>query len=163
MVPVGCRETACSTMGLFSGCRKILLCSRSTLCPPAKTWVSAGLFLSHFLTPFPSRCCAAFFLLPRGTLSITHDSALASSGSFLEPSGAGCNLTWGGCWALLTEATPVASLLPKLKAFSEKYSGPRGGLQVCVSQQKAAGTREVFQQVPETKSRILLNKLGHES
>ena len=65
MVSMGCRGTACSTLGLCAGCKKLLLCAWSTSCPPsALTSGSAWLFLSCFLTPLSHLpLCSSFFFL----------------------------------------------------------------------------------------------------
>jgi len=82
--------------------------------------VSAELFLSHALTPhfwlllvlcrvFPLLHCVIPEVLPPSLMG----SALASGGSVLELSGTGSVGHRGSFWQLLTEATPVAPLLPK--------------------------------------------------
>jgi len=87
--------------------------------PSSLTLVSAGLFLSHCLTPL----CRLLFhhrFFPLLNYVITEALppslmgwALASSGSVLEPAGTGSVGHGRSFLKLLTEATPVAPLLPK--------------------------------------------------
>jgi len=47
--------------------------------------------------------------------------SLASSGSVLEPAGSGSVRQGESCWQLLTEATPVAPLLPHANTIHSTY------------------------------------------
>jgi len=80
----------------------------------AQTLGSAEVLLSHSLTPLS--CCCSLplnYFIPEVLPPSLMGSALASDGSVLEPAGVG-SIRYGGCFQqLLTEATPVAPLLPK--------------------------------------------------
>ena len=93
------RWTACLTMVFTTGCRGISAPVPGASPPPpaSQTLGSAGLFLSHVLTPL-SGChfcapCNFFSLLkyviPEALLPLLMGLALASSGSVLEPAGIG--------------------------------------------------------------------------
>lgn len=90
-----------------------LLCAWSTFCPAsALTLGSAGLLLSHSALPAAeTQQCFPFIksALSEVQLASLIGSALAGSGSRLEPTGAGTDLTWGNFRTLLTEATPANS------------------------------------------------------
>lgn len=94
----------------WNGGRFLLWC-QGTSSPSFCRSMSAGLFLSHFLTPLQLQLCsfASFlYLYPRGTATIADGLILSSSGSFLELAGMGSVEQWGSfCW-LLSEATAVA-------------------------------------------------------
>jgi len=120
---MGCRGTACLTMGCSRGCRgtSALVPGAPPAPPSALTVGSAGLLLSH--VPTPLSCCkchyAGFFfpllsyIIPEVLPSWLMGLALVSGGSILEPAGTGSIRHRGSFWQLLTEATPVAPLLPK--------------------------------------------------
>lgn len=85
--------------------------------PSSLTWVAAGFVLSWLLTPLSQlRQCSVFLALrrgqkthsPRNPTKVVHGLALASGGSLVKPAGAGSELTWGSCWAMLTEGAPAA-------------------------------------------------------
>ena len=62
VVPVDCRGTTCSSVGL-SG-----LQGAAALCPDQSCTVPAGLLLSHFSLLSPSCCCTAYFLFLKSAL-----------------------------------------------------------------------------------------------
>jgi len=90
--------------------------------PSSLTLVSAELFLSHHLTPLsslPFHCSSFFFLLlkyiiPKALPLSLIGLALSRGRSILEPDGSGFIRHGGSFSQLLTEATPIAPLLPKL-------------------------------------------------
>ncbi|XP_049649850.1 uncharacterized protein LOC126035357 [Accipiter gentilis] len=110
-----CRGTACLTMVFTTGCRGISALVPGAPPPPPSslTWVSAGLFLSHILTPlFRLLLRSRFFpllkyVIPEALPPSLIGSALASGGSFLELAGTGSIGHVGSFWRLLTEATQL--------------------------------------------------------
>jgi len=71
---MGCRHTACLAFSM--GCRGIAASVPGAPPPPTSslTLVSAGLFLSHFLTPLSSyNCYRVFFFFFLNILSQRHD------------------------------------------------------------------------------------------
>jgi len=87
---MGCRDTACLTMVCSRGCRgtSALAPGAPPAPPSALIVVSAGLVLSHSLTPLS--CCRFFFfipfkyVIPEALQPSLMGSALASGGSVLE-------------------------------------------------------------------------------
>jgi len=119
-----CMGTACLTMVLIMGCRGKLSSPTFRAPPPpppsSLTLVSAEFFLSHRLTPLPRLLFSPrvfFFLflnmLPQRLPPSPTGLALGSGGSVLEPAGTGFIRHEGSFSQLLTEATPIAPLLPK--------------------------------------------------
>ena len=104
MMPMGCKGTACSTMGLPWAAGSP---------PSALTLGAAEPLLSHFSLPSPSFCSAAIFpffnLFSRRCTK--HLSCLSSAHWWIPfgTGGTGSEMTWDSFWALLTEATPAAS------------------------------------------------------
>jgi len=113
--------TACLTMVFSTGCREISALVPGAPPPPpsALTLVSAELFLSHILTHLSCWKLPRFFfpllnyVIPKVLPPLLMGSALPSDRSLLEPAGTGSIGHRGSFQQLLTEATPVAPLLPK--------------------------------------------------
>jgi len=119
---IGCRGTACLTMVFSTGCRGIsVLAPGAPPSPPSLALVSAGLFLSYSLTPL-SYCSFLFpllnYVIPEALPPSLVGSALASSGSVLEPAGIGSIGHRGSFSQLLKVATAVAP--PATKALPHK-------------------------------------------
>jgi len=103
------------------GC-SLLRCLEHLLPPPSSlTFVSAELFLSHCLTTFSSLLFhCSFFLpflnsvIPEALPPLLFDLPSATSGSVLQPANTGLIRHGGSFSQLLTEATPIAPLLPNL-------------------------------------------------
>lgn len=87
--------------------------------PVSPTWVSAGLLLSHLITPLSGCHCTADFPLLKHIISEVlppslTGSVLASSGCILQPAGIGSVGHEGTFWQLLTENPLYSPPLPKL-------------------------------------------------
>ena len=115
---MGCRGTACLTVIFITGCRGVSAVAAGAPPPPPSslTLVSAELFLTRIVTP--SSHCRFFFpllkhVIPEALPLSLMGSALASSRSILELAGIGSVRHGGSFWQVLTEATPLAPLLPK--------------------------------------------------
>jgi len=125
----GCRGTACPTMVCSMGCRgtSALAPGEPPLAPSSLTLVSAELFLSHILTPlFWLLLHSSFFplfqyIIPEALPPSLMGSALASSGSVLDPAGIGSIRHRGSFQQLLTAATPTAPSYQNL-AVQTQYS-----------------------------------------
>jgi len=119
---MGCRGTACPTMVFIVSCKGKVSAPVSRAPPPppsSLTLVSAELFLSYRLTPLSRLVyrCSFFpllkYVIPEALPLSLIGLALASSGSVFELAGAGFIRHEGSFLQLLTEATPIAPLLPK--------------------------------------------------
>jgi len=117
---MSCSGTICSTFVFSTGCREISPVAPGETPPPSSpTLVSAGLLLSHRLTPlFGCSSADCFFpllnyVIPEVLPLSLMGSALASGGSVLEPAGTGSVGRGGSFWQLPTEATPLAPPLPE--------------------------------------------------
>jgi len=116
---MGCRGTVYLSIVFSTGCRGI-----STLVPGAPppppsslTLVSAGLLLSHILSPLSGYSSAGSptplplllkYVIAEVLPPLLMGLALASSGSVFEPAGIGSIRHGGSFLQLLTEATPVS-------------------------------------------------------
>lgn len=122
IVPMHCRGTACSTVGLSWASGNFFMPGAHPAFLLLWPWWLQGCFSHIFLLLSPSCCSEAVFFLPfpkspfPEAPSVAHGSALArnwspwSSWSWL----------WSGkgqCWALLTEDIPAAPLLPPTKTM----------------------------------------------
>jgi len=133
---IDCRRTACLTMVFSTGCRGISAPAPGAPPPPpsALTLVSAEWFhilllfspllLPHSLVLFPT---LLNYVIPEALPASLMGSALASSGSVLEPADTGFVGHRGSFWQLLTEATPVVppatkTLLRKANTVFHKYN-----------------------------------------
>jgi len=105
-------STACLTTVCSAGCR-----GTSDLAPgapPAPPSALALLSAEFSLLSLAAKChYPGWFFIPEALPPSLMGSALASGGSILEPAGVGSTGHRGSFWQLLTEATPVAPLLPK--------------------------------------------------
>ena len=119
---MGCRGTTCLTMVFIMSCKGRLSAPVSRAPPPPPSslmLVFAELFLSRHLTPLsqlPSHrsfFCPFSNIIPEVLPSLLIGLALASSRSILEPGGTGSIRHRGSFSQLVTEATPIAPLLPK--------------------------------------------------
>lgn len=105
-------------MAFTTGCRDVSApaCGAPLPAPHALTLVSAGLFLSHLLTPFSHTCCALFTLslicYHRGTTSITHRLSLASRRLALELARTGSVRYGGSSWSHPTETLNAPATKP---------------------------------------------------
>jgi len=119
---MGCRGTTCLIMVFIMSCKGRLSAPATGAPPPppsSLTLMSAELFLSHHLTPlsslrfyynsFPRLKYVITEVLPPSPIGLV----LASGGSISEPAGTGFIRHGGSFLQLLTEATPIAPLLPK--------------------------------------------------
>lgn len=113
---VGCRRATCFTMGIMMSCTEISAPPTASL-----TVVSAGLFLSRFLTPRLEllHCFLNLFLnvlLQRCRQCCWWTGALACTESVVEPAATTVSLSHGGrSWCLLTEEPlqpPATKTLP---------------------------------------------------
>jgi len=111
-LPMRCRGTACSTMGLSMGCRELLLHTWSTSFPPsALTLLSSGLICSYLLIPL------SHLLLCN---SFSPFFNLLTLGQQPDTSGAGFHLTWGSYWTALRGH--FCSTPPTTKTLSYKHN-----------------------------------------
>jgi len=119
---LGCRGTACFTMVFIMGCRGKIYAPvprAPPLSPSSLTLVSAESFLSHSVTPLSSLLFHHTFfpllksVIPEALPLSLIGSALASSGSVLEPAGIGFIRHGRSFLLLLTEATPIHIQLSK--------------------------------------------------
>ena len=109
-VPVGCRGTACSSVG-FSWAAGSCCCVPGA--PPALALVPERLLLSHFLVLFQLLLCSNFSLdfSPRAYPALLV-AQLSQQRVLLDPLEWLCSDT--GHWALLIEANWAAPTLPEL-------------------------------------------------
>jgi len=119
---MGCRSTACLTIDFITGCRGKVSAPvpGASLPPPSLILVSAELFLLCSLTPlsqlpshrrfFPLLKYLITEVLPPSLIGLV----LASSGSILAVARTGSVRYGRGFSQLLTKATPVAPLPPRL-------------------------------------------------
>jgi len=122
---MGCRGTICLTMVFITGCKGRLSALTFRAPPPSSFFTDLGvcrvvsLTSSHSslltaVSPLSFFLCFLKYLIPEALPLLLIGLALASGGSVLEPAGTGFMGPGGSFSQLLTEATPIAPLLPKL-------------------------------------------------